>query len=211
MEQFILILELLGTAAFSVSGAMAAIHRRLDLFGVLFCACITALGGGVLRDLLLGLLPPKMFTNYLYLVIAAAAALTTFFAVKRAIQAEKSSRTVFLIGFFFDTVGLCAFTIVGMNIAISCGHRDNPFFVIFLGMTTGCGGGILRDILLRRIPLVFSKHVYAVASILGGIAYMLLLALTGLSDAAAMEISMALIFLIRSLAAYFRWNLPKAV
>ncbi len=211
MDHLILILELFGTAAFSVSGAMAAIHRKLDLFGVIFCACITALGGGVLRDMLLGILPPKMFTNYLYLAVAGAAALITFLLAKPVIEAEKNSRSIFIAGFIFDTAGLCVFTIIGMNIAISSGYFSNPFFVVFLGMTTGCGGGILRDILLRRIPLVFSKHVYAVASILGGIIYMLLLSLTSVSDTAAIAISMDAIFLIRSLAAYFRWNLPKAV
>ncbi len=208
-----MIFELIGTASFSVSGALCAIAKKLDIFGVLFCGIVTALGGGVFRDLLLGNLPPTMFTEYIYVCVAAATALVTFIAVTclhRAHHQLAENRAFTFINYVLDAVGLAVFTVVGVNIAMACGFENNPFFVVSLGMTTGCGGGIFRDVLIREIPVIFAKRIYAVASVLGGLVYWMLWHYELLNATAAMVIGMGIIFLVRLMAIIFKWNLPKA-
>ena len=210
MDDLLFILELLGTCAFALSGAAAAIDARLDIFGVFFCGVITALGGGVFRDILLGQLPPAMFCRYVYLIVALCASLALFLFARycRRIFVEKAELLASLNN-IFDAVGLGVFTVVGITTAIAAGYGDNDFFVIFLGVTTGCGGGILRDITLNRVPLILSKRIYAVASLAGGVLYYVL---QGTSCASWLSVfsSIALIFALRILAALFRWDLPKA-
>ena len=210
MEDFILILELIGTCAFALSGAAAAIDTRLDIFGVFFCGVITALGGGVFRDVLLGNLPPAMFSHYVYLIVALCSSLTVFLFARycRRIFVEKAELLASLNN-IFDAMGLGVFTVVGITTAIAAGYGDNAFFVIFLGVATGCGGGILRDITLNRVPLILSKRIYAVASLAGGGLYYVLQG-TGWAAWLAVCSSIALIFVLRILAAVFRWDLPKA-
>ena len=209
-----LIFELIGTASFSVSGALCAIAKKLDIFGVLFCGIVTALGGGVFRDLLLGNLPPTMFTDYIYVSVAAAAALITFIVVRsihRKQQKPIDERGVLtFINYLLDAVGLAVFTVVGVNVAVACGFENNPFFVISLGMTTGCFGGVFRDVLTAEIPVIFTKRIYAVASALGASAYWALLHFDVLASATAMIVGMTVIFAIRLMAIIFKWNLPKA-
>lgn len=210
MERLIFILELIGTFAFAVSGAAAAIDIRLDIFGVFFCGVITALGGGVFRDVLLGQLPSAMFCHYVYLIVALCSSLAVFLFARyfRRIFVEKAKLLASLNN-IFDAVGLGVFTVVGITTAIAAGYGDNDFFVIFLGVTTGCGGGILRDITLNRVPLILSKRIYAVASLLGGVLYYVLQG-TNCASWLAVFSSIALIFVLRILSAAFRWDLPKA-
>ena len=210
MDDFLFILELIGTCAFALSGAAAAIDTRLDIFGVFFCGVITALGGGVFRDILLGQLPPAMFCRYVYLIVALCASLAVFLFAKycRRIFVEKAVLLASLNN-IFDAIGLGVFTVVGITTAIAAGYGDNDFFVIFLGVATGCGGGILRDITLNRVPLILSKRIYAVASLAGGVLYYVL---QGANCASWLSVfsSIALIFILRILASVFRWDLPKA-
>lgn len=212
MEKFIFITELIGTCAFAVSGAIVSIRKSLDIFGVIFCGIITALGGGVIRDVLLSNLPPVMFCKYIYAVLAVLFAAATFFFARRY-------QNVFLnkgeyidnINNFFDAIGLGAFTIIGIQTGLAMGYGDNAFFVLFLGMTTGCGGGILRDILVREIPFVLSKRVYAIASLLGGMIYYLMFVTLHVDEFIAVICGIVFIFLTRILSSKFRWNLPKAI
>ena len=213
MNKIILIFELIGTISFSVSGALCATRKKLDIFGTLFCAIITALGGGVFRDTLLGILPPTMFTDYIYVLVASLVALITFFVVlilnKSKIKLSENTSITF-INHILDAIGLAVFTIVGINIAISKGFANNAFFVIFLGTASGCGGGILRDVTINDIPLIFSKRIYALASIAGGTLYWVLLNFRICGDTVAMIVGMTLIFIVRLLAIIFKWNLPHA-
>ena len=211
MADIILILELIGTVAFAVSGSVAAITKHLDIFGVFFCGIITALGGGIIRDVLLGCFPPAMFSNYIYLIFAVATSLITFLIAKRLRTSfEDNIKIIDRVNNIFDAVGLGVFTVVGINAAIKAGYEANGFFAVFLGATTGCGGGILRDIIIREIPSVFTKRVYAVASLAGGTLYYILLVVLNVHTAIAVILSMALIFILRLLASVFRWDLPKA-
>lgn len=212
MDSFIFTLEIIGTCAFAVSGAVVSIIKRLDLFGVLFCGLITALGGGVIRDILLSNLPPAMFCNYIYAFFAVGTALATFiFARIARTSFETRAEDIDRINNIFDAVGLGVFTIVGINIALSMGYTDNPFFVIFLGMTTGCGGGLLRDILVREVPFILTKKIYAIASILGGVLYYILVTELRCDSFFAVLIGIVFIVALRLLSTFFRWDLPKAI
>ncbi len=212
MDTMLLVLELIGTCAFAISGAVLGITKRFDIFGVIFSGIITALGGGTIRDLLLGNLPPAMFRNYIYLIFAVATSVLTF--IIASILKNKFSENIVVIdkvNNIFDAIGLGVFTIVGMNVAIRNGFVHNFFFVVFLGMTTGCGGGILRDVIVSEVPFVLKKRVYAVASIVGGIVYYLMYITFDQSAVLSAVVGIALIFALRILASVFKWDLPKAI
>ena len=212
MDTMLLVLELIGTCAFAISGAVLGITKRFDIFGVIFSGIITALGGGTIRDLLLGNLPPAMFRNYIYLIFAVATCLLTF--IIASILKNKFSENIVVIdkvNNIFDAIGLGVFTIVGMNVAINSGFADNFFFVVFLGMTTGCGGGILRDAIVGEVPFVLRKRVYAVASIAGGIAYYVMYIMFDQGVVISAVVGITLIFALRILASVFKWDLPKAI
>ena len=168
-EYLFLSLELLGTVAFAISGAMVAIEKRADLFGVLVLGVITATGGGMLRDVLMGDLPPRLFTNKLYVSIGAVTALLLFFLARRFQRAYlRHADMVDQVNNFFDALGLGAFTVTGIQIGLSSGFQGT-FFLVFLGVITGIGGGLIRDVMVMEMPVVLCSRVYAVAAILGGI------------------------------------------
>jgi uncharacterized membrane protein YeiH len=206
MDDVMFILELVGAAAFAVSGAMVGIEKKADVFGVLFLAITTALGGGVIRDLLIGRIPPVMFTSYYYLLISAAAALAVFVdAYLRREKYKKHLDKLDAVNNIFDAIGLAVFTISGMNAAIPV--SDNVILVLFVGMCTGVGGGMLRDIMTNTMPKVLRKRVYAVASLLGGGLYYAMLA-AGVNQLVSIGCGMLLIFALRLFATIYKWNLP---
>ncbi|MBR3843418.1 MAG: trimeric intracellular cation channel family protein [Christensenellaceae bacterium] len=204
-----LIFEIIGTVAFAISGALLAVEKENDIFGVLFLGVTTAVGGGIMRDILTGELPPKAFQDPVYVLIAGITSLIVFFLMyftKGNIR-KKLAMADAVIN-VFDAVGLGVFTIFGMNAAAELGHGENLFLRLFVGMITGVGGGIIRDILVREIPSVLCKRVYAVASLIGGLFYYFLVKL-GMNAGIANFIGAASIFIIRMLASKFRWDLPK--
>ena len=211
MDGIFFALEIVGTVAFAVSGAMAAMHKHLDIFGVLFCGIVTALGGGVIRDTLLGNLPPAMFRSYSYLIAAVITGIVTFIIASILnSRFETKAAAIDRVNNIFDAIGLGVFTVAGINLAANSGYGENAFFVIFLGMTTGCSGGILRDICIREIPFVFSKRVYAVASLFGGCIYYLMHIYFDLNGVLSVICGIGTVFILRLLASVFRWDLPKA-
>lgn len=200
--------EIIGTIAFSVSGALTAIDRGLDLFGVLFVSCVTAVGGGMMRDITIGRFPPAIFDNLPLLAIALAASLLVFFAA----YLFRSNYRLFhgkidIINNIFDAIGLAVFAVTGSQIVMNTVHGDNLVLVVFLGMLTGVGGGILRDMMTNQTPYVFKKQIYALAAIFGSILYVVLLK-NGLSQSMSGFASAALIFIVRMLATKFHWELP---
>lgn len=208
MDKLIFALELIGVAAFAVSGAMVAIEKKADIFGVIFLAVTTALGGGVIRDVLLGQLPPKMFTSYVYLLVAAISAVIVF--VDAYIRREKYRQNMGRldsVNNIFDSIGLAVFTVSGMNMAMSV--SDNVVLILFLGMTTGVGGGMLRDMLTNAMPTVLRKRIYAVASLLGGGLYYTMYAIN-VNEALSAICGMLLIVVLRIMATVLKWNLPTA-
>lgn len=202
--------ELVAISAFAVSGAMTAIKRGLDMFGVIFIGCITAIGGGVIRDLLLGSIPPLMFRDYRYLITAAIASFAVFADAYFFKEKYVSySRRIDSINNLVDAVGLGIFTVIGVQTAIGYGYDRNGFFCIFLGVITGIGGGILRDVMTRSTPQVFVKHVYAIASIIGACIYYFMIKY-GIGETASLLVASVSVFAVRVLATHYKWNFPKA-
>lgn len=209
MEKAMFILELIGAAAFAVAGAMEALEKRADIFGVIFLAVTTALGGGVIRDILLGQLPPRMFVSYPYLLVALLAALAVFAdAYVRRERYIRHKEKLDAVNNIFDAVGLAVFTVSGMNVAMSV--SDNALLILILGMATGVGGGMLRDVMTNTMPKVLRKRVYAVASLVGGLVYYVLHIL-GVDDILSASAGMVIIFLLRVLATFYKWNLPSVI
>lgn len=192
-------IEILGTISFAISGSFAAMQRRLDPFGVLIIAFVTSIGGGTVRDLLLGDTPVAWMrdVNYCLLILLSAIA-TIFFKT----HIKKFKVTLFL----FDSMGLGLFTILGVQKGISFGL--SPGICIALGTITGCFGGIIRDTLLNTIPLIFRKEVYATACILGGLLYFLLLYFNLKEDIAKVAV-IAVIFAFRVVVVRYKLALPK--
>ena len=208
MDNTMFILELVGVAAFAISGAMVALEKRADAFGIMLLGVITALGGGIIRDLLLGNTPPVMFTSYTYVLVAAAAALAVFLAAYAHRESyRKNMDKIDSVNNVFDAVGLAVFTVSGMNMAIAQTGMGNPFLVIVLGVVTGVGGGVLRDTMLGVMVKLLRKRIYALASLAGGVVYYLLL-LTGAGEMLSAFAGMLVIFALRVLATVFKWNLP---
>lgn len=199
--------EILGTVAFAISGAVLAIERKLDLFGVVFLGGVTACGGGIVRDLLLGQVPPQAFLNYVYLLTAVLTSLAVF--LLSWISHHRGRSFHFLndeVLNFFDAAGLGIFSVIGVQNTINAGFGDNPFFCIFLGMTTGVGGGMLRDVMSHAVPAVLRKHIYALASIAGSICYYYL---RDFHNWMAILSTTLLVIVIRLMASHYEWTLPR--
>ncbi|MDD3169274.1 MAG: trimeric intracellular cation channel family protein [Eubacteriales bacterium] len=164
--EFISVVELIGTVAFAVSGALAAIEKELDYYGIAFLAIITAVGGGIIRDVLIDERLPVALENPLYVLISIGSAALVIFFYKRIIQYKNILQ-------IFDAVGLAAFTAIGAEVAI-LNRLEMPFIIITLALLTGTGGGVLRDVFTKEIPFVFRKEIYAVASIVGAVCFIII-------------------------------------
>ena len=194
-------LDLAGTFAFAISGATAAKQRGLDLFGICAIAFVVACGGGIIRDICIGAIPPAGLTNWQYLVAAiVAAGLTagTFSIVQRL------SQPVLL----FDAVGLSLFAVTGAQKALAYGH--NGQVAVLLGITTAVGGGVLRDVLLNRIPVILEKEIYASAALVGALIVVLGNHLKWISGDWVSIIALIICFTLRILALHYHWNLPTS-
>lgn len=205
----IFIMELVGTIAFAASGAMTGIQRRMDLFGVLVLGVTTAVGGGVVRDLILGLNPPAMFRDSTYALTAILTSLVVFLGVfvREKLSLGKYVTLYDRLLLLGDTIGLGVFTVVGSHAAIEAGFGDNRFLLVFVGMITGVGGGMMRDIMAGNMPYILVKHVYAVASLAGALVYTFLMPYAEQNQ--CMLLGAAVVMVIRFLAAYYKWNLPR--
>ena len=207
METFILILELVGTRTFSASGAMTGIRKNMDIFGVCILGLTTAVGGGVIRDLILGNTPPATFQDPIYATVAVLTSLVMFLPqVRRVLMWDQALFDLCL--FLMDTAGLAIFTVVGIRTAYAHEPQATVFLLVFVGVITGVGGGVLRDIIAGDTPYIFVKHVYASASLAG--ALVCALAWRPLGEMTAMLLGGSLVVLIRGLSAHYRWNLPRA-
>ena len=195
----ILLLDYIGTCVFAISGALAGMRHRFDPFGVLILGAVTAVGGGSLRDVLIGRTPVGWMQdiNYAYLII-----LGTFIAILFRKYLVYVRRTMFL----FDSIGLGLFTIIGVEIGLATGL--NPVICILIGTLSASFGGVIRDILSNEVPLIFHKEVYASLSILGGITY-LLLQETALPSNWAYVLTSSMVVILRILAVRYNWMIPK--
>ncbi|MBQ7545707.1 MAG: trimeric intracellular cation channel family protein [Clostridia bacterium] len=205
MDTFIFIIEIIGTMAFAVSGALTAMRKNMDIFGVIILAMTTAVGGGILRDLILGIQPPGTFGHPVYGMVATSVAVVLFFPAVRRLLGR--NQTIYhWIMLLMDSLGLGIFTVIGIQTAYNAGSK-NVFLLVFVGVVTGVGGGVIRDVLAGDTPYIFVKHIYACASIAGAI---LCIALRPVNHLLAFISGAALVLVIRLLAAKFRWSLPRA-
>lgn len=210
MDEFIFILELIGTVAFASSGAMIAIEKKMDIFGVNVLGATTAVGGGIMRDIILGLTPPGAFSHPVYVLVAALTSTILFviaYAKPTAFESRVKTDYYDKLMFWCDTAGLGIFTVVGIQAAVRAVGGENVFFFVFIGTLTGVGGGVLRDIMAGETPYILVKHIYSCAAIAGGI--VCVVGRTAFGEAYGTILGLAATVLLRFLAAHFRWNLMR--
>lgn len=208
-ETILLIMEWIGTISFATSGALVAIRHGLDLFGVVTVGTITAVGGGIMRDCMIGNVPPIIFSNPLIVIVAVVTTMTVFqIAYFYRKKFSKLSEAVDTVNLLFDALGLAAFSITGVEVACMASLEGNVLLVIVMGVITGVGGGVLRDVLVNEKPYILTKHIYAVVSVCGCCLYYLLSVYLGYTVLATVFV---LIFTVtmRLLAAKLHWKLPK--
>ncbi len=202
-------IEYLGIVAFAISGAMVAIRKGMDLFGVNILGLTTAVGGGCLRDIVLGIYPPQMFRDPTFALIAIVTS-TLFFWVMYFYRRQPSEEAVNRykrVLLYCDAVGLGVFTAIGVDTALHAYPGGNVFLMLFVALLTGTGGGIMRDVLASETPAVLVKHIYAIASLIGACVY--LLTRGAMSQSLATVISASVTVVIRGLASHYRWNFPR--
>lgn len=191
------LIDITGTLAFALSGALVAMNKKLDLFGVFIIAFVTALGGGTLRDIMIGKTPVgwMLDLNYVYAIITGF-----FLSILFREKIDKHQKTMFL----FDSIGLGVFTLVGIEQGITIGL--NPIICVALGTMTACFGGVIRDILCNEIPAIFQKEIYATVCILGGTLFFILKELN-INDNPLYLITSLSIIITRFMAVKFKWSL----
>ncbi len=199
LGSFISVLDYLGTIAFAVTGATKAIAHKADIFGIIVLATVVGVAGGITRDVIFGRFP-NAFSDPIYIGLTVAVGVAMFFLYSRF----KSKMETWLV---FDAVGLGVFSIIGASIAHQVVGME--FLPMLLGgLITAIGGGILRDVFVREIPIVFVKEVYAVASVIGIVVFYTILS-SGVEIQIASIIGIVVTTAIRLLAMKFKWNLPK--
>ncbi|MCQ2565600.1 MAG: TRIC cation channel family protein [Clostridia bacterium] len=199
MSEVFYVMELIGTIAFAMSGAFVAIEQKMDILGVIILGITTSIGGGIIRDILIGIVPPSGLVNPVYSVIAIIVSVIVFIPKNRKHINLDSKFFVFV-----DAVGLGVFTVSGCIKALPF---DNILFQLFLGVLTGVGGGVLRDVFAAQKPMIFVRHFYALASLIGAAVFMVL---QNQNQVIAMIAGVVTITVLRMLAATYKWHLPKA-
>ncbi|MGN0711735.1 MAG: trimeric intracellular cation channel family protein [Anaerovoracaceae bacterium] len=203
------IMEMIGTVAFAISGAIVGLERKMDIFGVCVLGSVTAVGGGMVRDVVVGNIPPAVFVHPVYGIVAILTSCAVFgyfwFRMNKIGAKYKSVNEKLML--LMDSIGLGIFTVVGVNTGIKQGYVDNTFLLVFLGASTGVGGGLLRDMMAQVPPYILVKHIYACASIIGALVCILMYRSFGAVQ--AMIVASIVVCLIRFCAAHYRWKLPK--
>ena len=198
--------DMIGTIAFAVSGALVGVARKMDIFGMTVLALATAIGGGIVRDVLLGYFPPNSLRNVVYVTVVLAVTVIVFLIYNSRYRKHAMgprSRASYLLA---DALGLASFTVTGASAGFKL-YPELPIFIVLLGTITAVGGGIIRDMLAQRIPSVLKEDVYALPSIIGGIVYYLMV--TSSWDSMAVYGAFTVVLVIRLLAIKYNWSLPK--
>jgi uncharacterized membrane protein YeiH len=193
-------LDLLGTAAFAASGALAGVQRRMDLLGVVVLGLVTAVGGGTIRDVLLGAVPPFCFTDENYLYLSIVVGLLVFYFHHSLDFLHKPL-------LYFDALGLATFLVIGTGKALK--YEAGFLVAVMMGVMTATAGGVVRDVLSDQVPFILQKEIYATACIFGGILYWFLYQF-GLNESLIAVVSALFVFVIRVIAIQRHWSLPVA-
>ncbi len=196
--QMMPVFDMVGTVAFAMLGALAGVYKKLDVFGVLILALATAVGGGIIRDVVISNTPPMAFRDPLYVGMSTAGALLVMLGQRHW---ERFSKTIQVC----DAIGLGSFTAAGANMAVTYGYY-NLLTVTFLAVVTAVGGGVIRDIFIQQLPGVFYKEIYATASLLGAWAFYF--AYPYVQADAAMYLCFGTTTGLRLLALHYHWKLP---
>jgi uncharacterized membrane protein YeiH len=192
-------IDIVGTMVFAISGALAGRDKKLDFFGIAAVGFITAIGGGTMRDVLLGSTPVGWMNDLIYLIMIGSGVLISLLFGKTVL---KLRRTFFM----FDTVGIAVFTVLGLQKALNLGVH--PVIAIMMGMVSAVFGGVIRDIVCNEIPLIFRKEIYALVCLVGGILYTILQS-SGVNQVINTAITVGFIMVIRIMATKFKWQLPN--
>ncbi len=201
------ILELVGTVAFAISGAIVGIQKKMDIFGVAILAMTTAVGGGIIRDIILNITPPAAFRDALLTLSSIETRFIVFCFVKYRVHLHRQAFMEMLLR-IMDAIGLGIFTVIGVETAYTHVAGTNVYLAVFVGVLTGVGGGVLRDVLAGTPPYVFTKHFYACASLVGAV--ICSLCWSWLGSLPSMLVGAGIIMVLRNLAVHYRWSLPKA-
>ena len=199
------VVEIIGTVAFAISGAIVGIEKKMDILGVTILGITTAVGGGIIRDLVLGNTPPQAFVNPIYLIVAAVVSLLSFIPIIRKMF-NHYPHLFNLILLIMDSLGLSIFTVLGIKVAQEV--YSSIFLLVFVGVVTGVGGGVMRDVMSESTPFIFKKFFYCSACIIGAVITSVLWRF--IDGRIAMASGALAIFVLRILAARFHWKLPRA-
>jgi uncharacterized membrane protein YeiH len=198
VQDMMVVLDWAGTFAFALSGGLLGVHKRFDLFGVLFLSFVVAVVGGLLRDVAIGAVPPVAITDMHYFAISMVSGLITFYWYPKV---ESRQRQILLL----DAVGLGLFAVIGAQKAID--HGINPLMAALLGMMTGIGGGMARDVLAGDVPFVLRADLYAVAALAGGV-IVSIGTMMGVKPTYPMLLGAAVCIFLRLMAIYYHWRAP---
>lgn len=206
MELLWLTFDLIGTIAFAISGTLVGIGKRMDIFGMTVLALATAIGGGIMRDVIVGNIPPNSFKSGLYVSLVFGTVCVMFFIYRLKHNRYIATRWVRRVYLGSDTVGLASFTVTGTSIGVTM-YPHLPVLAVTLGLLTAVGGGVIRDVLAQRVPSVLREEVYALPAIIGGIIYYYLY-IAGYWEFASYG-AFIVVMIIRTLAIYYNWSLPR--
>ena len=221
LDTVLLAIEIVGVISFAVAGAIVAIDKETDIFGVVFLALMTCFGGGIIRDITIGRHPPAFFRELTYQAVIGFVTALLVFLLARLFKRHyiKDMQKVLEINNYIDALAIGIYSVSGVRICLdffaSSGERAGFLLCVTLGMMTAVGGGMIRDLILRDIPFILRKRVYALAALVGASIYYLLVVVIFPNDRLLEIISqllcIAVVFVIRVLATKLKWNLPKAI
>ena len=206
MEIVITMFEWIGLISFALSGAMLAIQKEMDVLGVCVLGAVTATGGGIMRDLILGITPPANLSNPFPILLSVGVSILIFLPFVQKFLNGRSHKIYEKFMLIADSLGLGLFTVMGVNVTYNAMEAPTLFMCVLMGVLTGVGGGVLRDILSNNKPYIFVKHFYACAAIIGALIAVLMRPVNEFLGAVT---GAAVIFALRLLAAKYRWKLPK--
>lgn len=221
LDTILLAIEIVGVISFAVAGSIVAIDKETDLFGVVFLALMTCFGGGIIRDITIGRNPPAFFRGLTYQVAIGACVALLVFMLARIFKKQyvRRAKLVLDINNYIDALAIGIYSVSGVKLCLDFfgqkGERAGFLLCAVLGMMTAVGGGMIRDLILRDIPFILRKRVYALAALTGASLYYLLVAVIFPNDKVLEIVSqivcIAIVFVIRVLATKLKWNLPKAI
>lgn len=203
------VLDIIGTVSFAISGSLVSIRAKLDLFGTVFLGFVTAFFGGIMRDIIIGVGIPYVFSKFYLVMVSVITSVIVFIIcyIKRK-KFNELEEKISYINNFFDAIGLGAFTVMGVEIAFAGDLSSNMFVAVTLGFLTAVGGGVVRDVLANTAPYILTKHIYALVSILGASIYYVM-RVYQISVTYSSAFVIAFVFVVRMIATKYRWKLPK--